>query len=133
MKQFEPLRKTRYRIEFEEPFNGVKDYSVKETSKPKLKNGCWENIEIKFYDIIGESSSYALMQGISVHQNNNYALDSIEVNYSITLLDSKGVSVSKWEITGNIVEIDFGNLSYDDNDICIIKLVVKPKRVISLY
>jgi hypothetical protein len=127
---FEPKRKNRWVVRMEDGAN-IKEWVVFKSGRPKyIKKRKWygssyyeiEPMEISFRDPITPSTSKPLY---------NLYLEDKSVDFTLEILDPTGVSVEKWEILGcEILEVDFGELCYESNELlnCTIKL--KPKSAI---
>jgi hypothetical protein len=128
--KYEPLKKNRYYIDFKGLFKDIKPFTLINTERPCYENGKWKDITISFNDIIGSdvSTTRALMEG--VHHYNNVRANTMKIDYDLNLLDPIGDTVQRWNISGIIREIDFGELDYSNDEICKIKMVVEPIKVI---
>jgi hypothetical protein len=129
---YEPKRNNRWTIKFKEPYQGIPQWCLKKTSRPKLINGSWQNIEIFLRDTIGPSTTQALIDGFRYNwQKNRIRIPIME--YSLEMLDPTGVTVEKWDVRGEVVEADFGDLSYEEDILSEIKLIIQPTKVILEY
>lgn len=101
------------------------EWVISNTSRPRFKK-TWvfgslkpDIIYITMRDPIGPSTSqiiYDLME-------HSYKLD-----YNLEMIDPIGAVVEKWEIRGcEILEVDFGTLDYDCDNIVSCTLILKPK------
>ena len=132
---YEPKRKNRWVLTMLTPTSNKLNYGlllpqwvISETSRPKFKKErfCifWSKLKLDFIHIsmrdpIGPSSTqiiYDLME----HRS--------KLDYNLEMIDPTGVVVEKWEIRGcEILEVDFGTLDYDCDDIATCTLILKPK------
>lgn len=126
---YEPKRNNRWTIKFKEPFKSIPAFVIRKTSRPKLLNGSWANIEIHLGDIIGSySTTMALMEGFR-HCWQKYNIKIPVIDYSLEMLDPTGVTIEKWTIKGEIIEADFGDLNYANKKLSKVKLIIKPIKI----
>ena len=119
---FEPKRKNRFVVEFPESFK-LAPYFVQEVQRPKyIVDKGWSNIVIKFVDTVTQPISEGFFDLIQ----NKLVENSFEI--VIKLLDPVGDVIEKW-IIGNckIILLDFGDISYKEEDIIMPTLTIKPK------
>lgn len=130
--RLEPKRNNRWTIKFKEPYKEIPQWVLKKTHRPKLINGSWDNIELILRDNIGPSTAQILVDGF----RHNWQKDRIKVpviKYSLEMLDPTGVTIEKWDVTGKIIEADFGELDYSEDILSEIKLIIEPHEVILVY
>lgn len=119
---YEPMRQNRYLVRFPEEF-GISEYFVKSTSRPTIRRTNvgmleWDDIEFKFHDPITPSVQQILFNFIN---GDNGFHNRLEIK--IQMLDPTGVVVSEWVVYGFIKEIDFGELSYDSDELSQCRMV----------
>jgi hypothetical protein len=124
---FEPKRKNRWVVRMEDGAN-IKEWVIFKTGRPKyIKKRKWyglsyyeiEPMELSFRDPIFPSTSKALYE--------IYKDDKL-VDFTLEILDPTGVIVEKWEILScEILEVNFGELNYESDDILTCTLKLKPK------
>ena len=121
----EPKRENRFVVEFPEEFN-IESYTVQTCTRPKLINYEWQNFVITLIDVICPSTSKAIKNMIDYCQENKN--EEILFEFKIKSLDPVGVDVQTWTISvKELVEVDFGHCDYDNGDISMIKVILKPK------
>jgi hypothetical protein len=132
--EYEPKRKNRFKVEFPNYFE-IESFVVQKISKPKLNfinnDYIWENIEIELIDLIGPSTSRGIMNLIEhcqlVHKEDNE--QKILFNFLITDLDPVGAEVQVWIVdVKELVSVEFGTNNYEDGDVQICKILIKPQR-----
>ena len=125
---YEPKRKNRWLITFPADL-GIQCWVFGETQRPTIiyKKNFWgikrqyiEPIRFLLRDPIAPSTSQSIYDLIIKNKSFSYELE---------MLDPTGVVVEKWEINNcEILKVDFGNLSYDNDFIAQIEMVVQPKN-----
>jgi len=128
---YEPKKKNRWLIRMNtrsSSGNVIQEWVFSKSQRPtfirKRHNIFWsklvpDTISIELVDPMGPSTSALIYNFVE----NDYKLD-----YEIELLDPTGVVVEKWYIKeAEILEANFGDLSYEDDKPCKCKLLVKPK------
>lgn len=124
----EPKRSNRYVVRFPEEFKDIAAFCVSSTRRPLwIPQQGWCDITIKLMDMIAPSTSRQIFEFIRWQQiggNSEKGLDFI-----IELLDPCGLTVERWEIFGLITRIDFGELSYDSDELGSIKLNISPIEI----
>ena len=123
--EYEPKRNNRFLIEFPEVLP-IESWMVHSIERPKYVNYIWEDIEIVFIDTINKSTSEALFKFIEYAEKHKESQSPLLVIY-ISMLDSTGVAVEKWEIgVKDLISIDFGFLDYGNDNIVKPKMILKP-------
>lgn len=108
---------SRYVVELPKEFE-IESYFINSAELPKLINGNWQNINIKFVNPIADSMTKKLLK--IVNQNTTF-------NYTIKLLDPLEEITEKWVIkVRKIIGVDFGELNYNNTDILISTLTIEP-------
>lgn len=132
--EHEPKRNCRFATYFPTEFN-IESYVIQTITKPKMKNGEWQDIELTFIDLVGPiSTSHRIMNMVNVCDTRKSQQSFLEkflcvplFEMSIESLDPTGVKIEKWTIDiGKIMSVDFGDLDYGSSDIQKIKLVLRP-------
>lgn len=132
---YEPKKKNRFLVTFPETF-GLKQWVVRETSRPSMfirekkflgitykKVIEWETISIVLMDPFNPSSTHNVMKLIKDSPFTPF-------DYRLEMLDPTGVVLETWLIEDCLFEsVNFGEVSYKDDGIAIITLMIKPKNV----
>ncbi len=153
--QYEPLKNNRWTLRFPDDI-GIQPFMLKTCDTPKPNTNVnemrflntstftkgytkWESMGITIRDFIAPSSTQALMEWFRLHHETVTGRDGYAVGYKKTtqleLLDPVGVTVSAWRCEGCMIsgEIDFGSLSYDDDEVKELSFTMQPDRCILLY
>lgn len=148
--QYEPLTKNRWTLRFPDDI-GIQTFMLKscDTPKPNINTNemrfintstftmgyvKWDAMNITIRDFIAPSSSQALMEWFRLHHEALTGRSGYAVGYKKTLqlelLDPVGVVVSAWRCEDCMLSgpIDFGALSYDDDNVKEITFTVQPDR-----
>jgi hypothetical protein len=134
---YEPKRKNLWVLNLPEEM-GINTWVVHKTNRPSFKikekkilgftyskKIVWSEITIEFYDPIGPSTSQVLMRDFNVLKPFDYTLE---------MLDPTGVVIEKWSLNGcKLKSIDFCEITYENDGLVNIKMVLKPKNVILMY
>ncbi len=132
---FEPKHQNRFILTFPEELN-IPSYLVHETSRPTYRMNRddqpwipthgpmrydWDDIRIKFRDAINPSpvnTIYETMMNADLLQN--------PMEYKLEMLGPTNDIVERWIIRGYITSVNFGNLSYDRDELAEIEIVIHP-------
>jgi hypothetical protein len=130
---YEPKKTNRFIVRFPKSFN-LPEWVCFETSRPTLrivgeaKNVIWDDLVVKMYDPIGPSTTKALMD--LVYENK--IIDKF--SFDIEMLDPTGVVVEKWQLDNcEFKSIEFGNLSYNNDESVKCIITIKLKDVVLLF
>lgn len=119
----EPKTENRFMVNFGAPFN-IPAFAVYKTTRPiyikSNKGAKWADMEFLLRDMIEPSVSFALMDGIRKLRK----LDSDTIIITISILGPIGDQVEKWEVTGQIKSIDFGELDFNSDELLTITVSV---------
>lgn len=153
--QYEPKKKNRWLIRFPNDV-GIQTWALKTAARPKpnitkneikfLNTSTWVNgsytwaeIPMTIRDFIAPSQSQALMEWFRLHAESvtgrmGYNVGSAK-NIEIEVLDPTGVVVEKWLCVNCIIsgEVNFGELSYEDDNLLEISFNVQPQYCIHLF
>ena len=126
---FEPMMKNRFYVELPE-YLDIPNSLVRSTVRPVFRRNVsgftsWDDIVIRFYDPIAPSTQQSLFNLI-----NNDNVFNNQIEFKFQMLDPTGAVVSEWSIYGLIKEINFGELSYDNDDITETSMTVMVDRAI---
>ena len=141
--RYEPKRMNRFLITFPKHFN-IPQWVVSETSRPNmtikskkilgfefLKKIIWADMQIIMTDPIGPSTSQSIMDLIhkSLYEKKQIIKDKFYLK--LEMLDPTGVVVERWDFSDcEFKSIDFGELSYQNDNMVKITLVIKLGKVI---
>lgn len=109
----------------------VEPWVITGVSKPRFINGQWRNIRIQFADPVGPSTSQRLFILINDIKEKGY-----KFNFTIQSLypDESGKVVEEWFIdVEEVVEVDFGNLDMQDDNIQMVVMTIKPSNCVLRY
>jgi len=149
--EYEPKRVNRFFAEFDDVL-GIEVWKVQKFKRPAMKINSvpiqfmneqnyvagrytWDEMQVTFLDPIGPSSSQQLMEWVRLHAESltgrmGYAA-GYKKNILLKALDPTGIEVEKWFLEQcQIVSIDFGENSYEDDALTNIQLTLQPWRCI---
>ena len=148
---YEPKRENRFVCEFPSEL-GIETWKIQEFKRPSIKINkteipfmntsswvagryLWDEMELKFIDFIGPSTSQQLMEWIRLHAESLTGRMGYAAGYQKTLLlkslDPTGIEIDKWTIeNAQIVSADFGSNSYGSDALLMPTLVIQPFRCI---
>ncbi len=151
---FEPKKKNRFILRFETSL-GINEWYVMSTSRPHVKINSieipflntstyvagrfnWEPITVTFKDPIGPSASQALMEWFRLHAESVTGRMGYAAGYKkdvdLELLDPTGVAIEKWTLVRCfLTDLDFKDLSYDDDKLAEITCELRMDRCIQVY
>lgn len=121
---FEPKKNNRWIVNFS-PELGLENWVVQMIDRPVITAGYDGKITIKdinvtLIDPIGPSSSEKVYKCL---------MDKTIFSYTLEMLDPVNKGVEKWEMSDCIIkQADFGVLSYLDDRITTIKLIIEPRK-----
>jgi hypothetical protein len=98
----------------------------------------WQEQQISFLDPIGPSTSIQLMEWVRLHAESLSGRMGYAAGYKkdiiLTELDPTGVEVARFFMEQcQIVSIDFGENTYDDDGLTMIDVTIQPWRCILNY
>jgi hypothetical protein len=127
----EPKMKNRFVVEFPEKFE-IESYLVQKINKPKFKDGKWENIEIIFIDVVSPfSTSDGLYNIVKFLKKEESQKEKVLFSFNIKTLDPSGETVETWLINvEEVLNINFGELDYEINELLMPSLLIKPLNCI---
>ena len=141
--EYEPKRVNRFFAEFADEL-GIEVWQVQKFKRPSMKINSvpiqfmneqnyvagrytWDEMQLTFLDPIGPSTSQILMEWVRLHAESltgrmGYAA-GYKKNILLKSLDPTGIEVEKWFLEQcQIVSIDFGENSYEDDALTNIQL-----------
>ena len=151
---FEPKRKNRWLIRFPSEL-GIQEWWLASASRPSISQNeveipflntstwvlgrfTWEPISVTLRDPIGPSAAQAVMEWVrlgseSITGRQGYA-SGYQKDCLIEMLDPTGVVVEKWKLENAMVtNVNFGDLSMDDDSLSEITLDLRFPRAILLF
>jgi hypothetical protein len=142
---YELKKQNRFMVTYPEHFK-IPQWVTFETSRPSMKlvtkkifgfelvkSFKWDDLVIKLRDPIGPSTTQSLMELIHPDLKNKHKVKE-KFSLQIEMLDPTGVIVEKWQLDNcEFKSIDFGKLSYDNDNLVTCTLTIKLKDVILLY
>lgn len=149
--EYEPKRVNRFFAEFPSDL-GIEVWKVRKFDRPKMDIGkteipymnemqyvagryVWQELSVEFLDPIGPSTSQQLMEWVRLHAESltgrmGYAA-GYKKNIILKELDPTGIEVAKFFLEQcQIVNIDFNENAYDNDDLTTISLTIQPWRCI---
>lgn len=152
--EYEPLRKNRFLFRFPSDL-GIQEWWVKSGSRPKFSQTSteipflntsnyvigrykWETIQISLRDPIGPSASQAVMEWVRLHSESVTGRQGYAAAYKrdviLEMLDPTGTAVSQWILKScQIVDANFGELDYSQDDLATIELTIQPFYCVLAY
>ena len=149
--KYEPKRVNRFFAEFSDTI-GLEVWQVQKFKRPSMKINSvpimymneqnyvagrytWDTMSVTFIDPIGPSTSQILMEWVRLHAESLTGRMGYAAGYKkdilLKALDPPGVEVEKWTLEQcQIVSIDFGENSYEDDALTNITLELQPWRCI---
>ncbi len=143
--RYELKKQNRFMVTYPEHFK-IPEWVTFETSRPSMKlvtkkifgfelvkNFKWDDLVIKLRDPIGPSTAQSLMELIHPDLKNKRKVKE-KFSLVVDMLDPTGVVIEKWQLDNcEFKSIDFGKLSYENDDVVTCTLTIKLKDVILLY
>lgn len=151
---YEPKRKNRFILRFPSSL-GINEWYVFSSARPSMKVNAteipflntstyvagrfnWEELRVTFKDPIGPSASQALMEWMRLHAESVTGRMGYAAGYKkdveLEMLDPTGVVVEKWILQGTfLTNLNFGDLSYDRDELATIEASLRMDRCIQVY
>lgn len=145
--EYEPLRKNRFLMRFPSDL-GIQEWWVSNAARPTITMGeteiqflntstwvvgryVWEQISVTLRDPIGPSASQAVMEWVRLASESVTGRQGYAVAYKrdlvLEMLDPTGTAVSQWIIKNAMpVNVNFGDLAYDDDGLATIEIAIRP-------
>lgn len=152
--EFEPLRNNRFMLRFPADL-GIQEWTLESASRPKLDINVteipflntstyvagryqWNEISVTLRDMIGPSTSQALMEWVRLCVESATGRMGYAAGYKrdieLEMLDPNGVVVQKWIIVNAwISNFDGGDLSASDDEITKDTITLRPDYCILAY
>jgi hypothetical protein len=151
---YEPKRKNRWLITFPADL-GIQQWWLASASRPSITQNeteipflntstwvigrfTWEAIDVVLRDPIGPSASQAVMEWVRLHSESITGRQGYAQGYmrdvNIEMLDPTGVVVENWLLQNTMLtNVNFGELSMDDDGIAEITCTLRFNRAILLF
>ena len=151
---YEPLRKYRYIFRFPSDL-GIQEWTVESGKRPSLNQTAteiqflntstwvlgrytWGDMQLTFRDVIGPSTTQAVMEWIRLGTETATGRQGYAAGYKrdveLEMLDPNGVVVQKWILKGCfITNFDGNDLSYSQDDIATLSITLRPDYCILCY
>ena len=151
---YEPLRKNRYIFRFPSDL-GIQEWTVESGKRPSLNQTAteiqflntstwvlgrytWGDMQLTFRDVIGPSTTQAVMEWIRLGTETATGRQGYAAGYKrdveLEMLDPNGVVVQKWILKGCfITNFDGNDLSYSQDDIATLSITLRPDYCILCY
>lgn len=128
MKPYEPKKTNRWIVKFPSKFN-IREYIIQRINKPKFIDGEWSNFNITIINIVSGSPEPGVYKMI-----NTQPIDGSLFKFTIQDLDPTGEVVGEWEVNvSEVISVDFGDLSFESDEIQKIELVLKAKNCVNKF
>jgi len=151
---YEPKKKNRWLIRFPSEL-GIQEWWLASAARPSITQNeveipflntstwvigrfVWETIDVTFRDPIGPSAAQAIMEWVRLHSESITGRQGYAAGYKknvfIEMLDPTGVVVEKWQLMETMcTNVNFGDLSMDDDGIAEITATLRFDRAILLF
>ena len=151
---YEPLKKNRWILRFPADL-GIQEWTLESASRPSINQNpveiqflntstwvvgryTWEDINVTLRDMIGPSTSQAVMEWVRLHSESVTGRQGYAAGYKrdveLEMLDPTGVVVSKWILKNTMcTAADFGDLDYSQDDLATISLTLRFDYAILAY
>ncbi len=151
---YEPLKKNRFILRFPADL-GIQEWTLVSAKRPSINQNpveipflntstwvlgryIWEDITVVFRDPIGPSTSQAVMEWVRLGSESITGRQGYAAGYKrdveLEMLDPTGVVVSKWILKNvMIVDADFGDLDYSQDDLAEITMTLRFDYAILAY
>ena len=152
--QYEPLRKNRWLFRFPADL-GIQEWWLSSGARPTINQTAteipflntstwvlgrytWDAIDITLRDMIGPSTSQAVMEWVRLGTESVTARQGYAAGYKrdveIEMLDPTGVVVQKWILKNAFpTNVNFGDLSMDDDALAEITMSIQYDYAILCY
>lgn len=151
---YEPLRKNRFILRFPADL-GIQEWYVESAKRPSINQNAteiqflntstwvvgrytWDDITVTFRDMIGPSTSQALMEWIRLESESVTGRQGYAAGYKrdieLEMLDPTGAVVQKWICKNVFATVaDFGDLVYSDDALAQATVTLKMDYAILAY
>ena len=151
---YEPLRKNRWLLRFPADL-GIQEWWLKSAARPHIQQEGkaieflntetyvvgrykWASMQVTLRDPIGPSASQAIMEWVRLGSETVTGRQGYAAGYKrdveLEMLDPTGAVVQKWILVGCfLTNVEFGELSYSQDDIATISATLRPDYCILCY
>ena len=151
---YEPLKKNRWVLRFPSDL-GINEWTLISASRPHIQQNAkeipflntstwvlgrylWQAISVTLRDPIGPSSSQAIMEWVRLHSESITGRQGYAAGYKrdieLEMLDPTGVVVQKWILkNAMLTDVNFGSLSYSDDEIADITMNIQMDYAVLAY
>jgi hypothetical protein len=151
---YEPKKKNRWLIRFPADL-GIQEWWLASAARPSITQNeveipflntstwvigrfTWESISVTFRDPIGPSAAQAIMEWVRLQSESITGRQGYAAGYKkdieLEMLDPTGVVIEKWQLQGTMLtNVNFGDLSMDDDGIADITAELRFDRAILLF
>jgi hypothetical protein len=151
---YEPKKKNRWLIRFPDAL-GIQEWWLESAARPSIEQTdveipflntstwvlgrfTWSTIDVTFRDPIGPSATQAIMEWVRLHSESATGRQGYAAGYKkdveVEMLDPGGIVIEKWVLEGTMLtNVNFGDLSMDDDGIATINATLRFDRAILLF
>lgn len=151
---YEPKKKNRWLFRFPAEL-GIQQWWLSSGARPSIEQNeveipflntstwvigrfVWSSIQITLRDAIGPSTSQAIMEWVRLHSESVTGRQGYAAGYKkdveIEMLDPSGIVIEKWQLQGTMLtDVDFGDLSMDDDGIAEVTATLRFDRAILVF
>ena len=150
----EPKRKNRWLFRFPADL-GIQEWWLASAARPSIEQNeveipflntstwvigrfTWSAIDVTLRDMIGPSSAQAVMEWVRLHSESITGRQGYAAGYKkdieIEMLDPTGVVIEKWVMQSTMAtNVNFGDLSMDDDGLADITITLRPDKCLLLF
>ena len=151
---YEPLRQNRFIFRFPSDL-GIQEWFVTSGDSPKYSQEVteipflntstyvagrykWDSMQVTLKQMIGPSTAQAVMEWVRLHSESVTGRQGYAAGYKrdveLEMLDPTGAVVQKWILKGCfLTNVDFGDLSYGQDELSTISATLRPDYCILCY
>lgn len=151
---YEPKRKNRWLFRFPADL-GIQEWWLASAARPSIEQNeveipflntstwvigrfTWSAIDVTLRDMIGPSSAQAVMEWVRLHSESITGRQGYAAGYKkdieIEMLDPTGVVIEKWVMQSTMAtNVNFGDLSMDDDGLADITITLRPDKCLLLF
>ena len=151
---YEPLKKNRWVMRFPSDL-GINEWTLVSASRPHIQQAAkeipfintstwvlgrytWQAISVVLRDPIGPSASQAVQEWVRLHSESITGRQGYAAGYKrdieLEMLDPTGVVVQKWILKNcMLTDVNYGELSYSDDEIAQITMSIQMDYAVLCY